>query len=333
CDIRGEDEINFIVLENGFPLFSRDIFLSAGDEGGIGFEGKAQEDNFERLKTELRFSLDYYHRKFPAKSVEKIFVLSDLKNLADIKAYLVDTGFSVEFININKMSGISADYSLSSIKAYTASLYKSFKVNIRINLLESKEKQKPKTEKATKVSPLYLIKGLRINKKVIAVSILGWGIVLLFAPYRVDPIRRQINNIINSRTLPFSVNAAETVEGLTNIKSTYNDKIAALDKLFKFKDELYATSLLNVITKSLPEGVWLNSLNFQREDSGRLELKLAGVAYLKDSGKELEAVNKFISNLQESQELKPSFKKISIVSINRSQVEDVGATDFSINCK
>ncbi|MCX5713470.1 MAG: pilus assembly protein PilM, partial [Candidatus Omnitrophica bacterium] len=70
-----EDEANFMILENGFPLFSRDISLADivniqspdSEAGKVAF--------LERLKTELRFSFDFYRRKFPSKKIKKVFFL------------------------------------------------------------------------------------------------------------------------------------------------------------------------------------------------------------------------------------------------------------------
>lgn len=73
--LQEDEEINFTILLNGFPLFSRDINLSVEIEDLSKLEKARLSEILEKLKTEIRVSLDYYKRKFPIKTIEKIFFL------------------------------------------------------------------------------------------------------------------------------------------------------------------------------------------------------------------------------------------------------------------
>ncbi len=60
-DLAEEDEVNFIVLENGFPLFSRDIIM-AGEAVPPEAIQPVKVDlaqSLEKLKVEMRISLDF----------------------------------------------------------------------------------------------------------------------------------------------------------------------------------------------------------------------------------------------------------------------------------
>ncbi len=80
ADLKEDDEFSFLVLDNDFPLFSRDVSLNSAisEEANIDASGNVNQDNdlLEKLKTEIRVSLDYYNRKLGSKKIGKIFFVT-----------------------------------------------------------------------------------------------------------------------------------------------------------------------------------------------------------------------------------------------------------------
>ncbi|MCX5707179.1 MAG: pilus assembly protein PilM [Candidatus Omnitrophica bacterium] len=101
-DLESEDEINFMVLENGFPLFTRDINLTAGTEGLEKPEKLDSGAALEKLKSEVRVSMDYFHRKFPGKAIQKITVISGDEQRSSLETFMSELAISCKFLNIVK---------------------------------------------------------------------------------------------------------------------------------------------------------------------------------------------------------------------------------------
>jgi Tfp pilus assembly PilM family ATPase len=138
-----EDEINFTVLENDFPLFSRDMSL-----GGTSAEqGQSQEEGMflEKMKTELRVSLDFYNRKFAGKNITKIFFISSSELRYDLESFIKEMGVTAQFIDAVKYIGSPVPFTLSLVKSYGCSLSGAVKLGLNLDLLTARAEQvKPK---------------------------------------------------------------------------------------------------------------------------------------------------------------------------------------------
>ena len=330
-DLTGEDEVNFTVLEHGFPLFSRDISLGGGPEDLI----KAGELNgagaLEKLNKEIKVSLDYWHRKFPTKSLKKIYFFSSTDFHAELEAYIKDIGLGVQFINIAKYIDKSFPYSLSFVKAYSASLYKTIKTNLKLNLLAAKEKTRIVIEKPVKSEILNLLKWLKLDNRVIAAALLICGATYGFGMYQSRPLVRELTNAILARAKVTTVNPDAAYEELTNKESEYKSNLGILEGLVK--KQLYIAEPLRAVPKVLPRGAWLAHLDFKKTDDGKSMIELEGFAYAGEGNKEFEMVNQFVSNLRENSEFVKYFTLIDIKSLDRRETQKVTATNFFITCK
>jgi len=332
ADLEKKDEVNFTVLEDGFPLFSRDITLINGPQALEKSEEAGLSTTLEKLKTEIRVSLDYYHRKFTTKDIKKLYLFASQDYHSDLEAFLKDLGLSVKFIDIVRFTHKPIPYSLSFIKGYSSSLSKTIKTNISVNLLAAKERAQLTKEKVVEKEIISLLRGLKLDYRLVTLGLLiciatfGWGL------YRMQPLRQELNRIIGLRLHVTTINPSATYQELTNIDSEYKRKLNALDNLIK--KQLYATEPLDAIPRAIPQGVWLTNFSLNKKEQGKAELILGGTAYLSDSDKEFEAVNKFIVNLKEDAEFNKYFKEINITFLDHGQLDQsTKATNFSISCK
>jgi len=60
---------------------------------------------------------------------------------------------------------------------------------------------------------------------------------------------------------------------------------------------------------------------------------LEGRAYLEDYNKELEAINKFYSDLKNHPYISKVYKNIELVSMERSEISGKEVSNFVINCR
>lgn len=328
-DLMKEDEASFVVLNNGFPLFSRDIVF-AGYEEPDRVEELTHNAILEKLRREIQISLDYYDRKFSGKNIGKVFFITNPDYQPDLEAFAKDLGLNAQFIDVNKYVGRAQPFSLTFVKAYASSL-STINVGLKINLLLAKEKA-AKRIGAIPAMPISLTAYLESKTAVITVSVFISLATFLFGAYRILPLRRELKNIINMRPAVSIASTQATNEELVRIGAGYKKKIEALNDLTRKK--LYLTPLLDAIPRVLPEGMWLENLSLKKEED-RTDLILEGVAYLGDKGREAQLVNSFLSRLKEDEAFSQSFKEIALTLTEYKQLpeQEVGKTSFVISCK
>jgi len=332
ADLQRNDEANFTVLENGFPLFSCDITLLSRPEQAGKSEELEPAVTLEKLKTEIGMSLDYYHHKFPPKNIKKIYFLFNEEQRSNLEALMMDFGLTVKLIDINRCIGRAVPYSLSFIKAYAASLSKIVKNNLTVNLLAAREKALALKEKGAQKETVKLLQGLNLDYRLASLGLLICIATFGFGFYRIRALRKELNKAIATRLQVSAVNPGANYDELNSIDSEYKRKLGVIDNLIK--KQLYVTELLDILPRALPKGVWLTSFSFKREED-RAEVSLEGMVYLADadSDKEFAALNQFVMNLKGNPEFSKYFKEINITSLDRRQLGNLTTVIFLISCK
>lgn len=331
ADLKEEDEVNFIVLENAFPLFSRDIILT-----GMRPEAQKPEEGpagavFDKLKREIRISLDYYHRKFPAQKIEKAFFISARDYRLDLETFIKEIGLSIQFVEITKYTGAQA-FSLSFIKGYAASISGFTRTGITIDLFAAKAKIAPVRAAQLKPQGFRLPAGLSMEPKIAIAALLICLFVFILGLFKINNAKKSLKAIAEASPQILAVNLQSSYEELGAINSRYKEKLNALNNL---KEQLYLTALLDALPRLIPENIWLVNLSFQARQDNERKFIMQGIADLGDSNKEVELINSFRSRLVGSSLFAKYFKEISIVSMERSQSMQQKniATHFSIACK
>lgn len=329
ADLLELDEVNFTVLEDGFPLFSRDMILKGGLEEPAAAEAQDQGMLLEKLKTEIRISLDYYNRKFPNKKIEDTFFITNKDYQADLEAFAKEIGIEIKFVDVNKCIGKPVAFSLSLIKAYSCSLSKLVKSTIKINLLAVKA-MAAREPAMPALNIANLFKGLRLDPKMVIWVLLICGAAFGLGLYQKLPLQKEIANIRSIRPKVVTVSPNASYGELTRVDSECKMKLDALNSLIK--KQLYLTEILDNIPRAMPEGVWLTDFSFNKKEDG-IELVLHGVSYSADSTKEFEIVDNFVERLKNNQTFAQYFKEIKIVSLNRTSVRDTDVASFIISCQ
>lgn len=329
-DLNNNDEANFTVFENGFSLFSRDFTLV---EGPVGFEQTAEEDfikKYDKLKNEIRVSLDFYNRKFPDKNIKNIFVIANKESHKELDSFFSEVAIPIKFVDTQKILGKGVEYSSMAVKGFAASLFKLAPLNIKINLVGARLKT-AKAPITVGLAPLNLLEGLKLDLKFVFLGIILCLAVFGYGLMRVQPIQDELVKIKNKRVSAQSVDAAANYEDMFAVSSKYKKKIALLDNLVN--GHAYATYLLDSVPQALPKGTWLNDFKFSQKNDGALELILSGQVYLGDSDKEFESVNIFLTNLKNDRKFSSYFKDIAIRSIDRKIEPDRSMAVFEIVCQ
>lgn len=325
-----DDETNFMVLENGFPLFSRDITLTGEYEAPAKDAEATSAVVLEKLKREIHVSLDYYKRKFPEKNIGKIFLIANPHSQPELEGLAKDLGLEIRFIDLDKYIGKPVCPSLAFIKGYSTSL-SDISIALKINLLLAKERAARKIT-AKEAAKALLITKLKPYLKTIAASLLLWIAVFFFGKYRLLPFKKELEEIIARRPQVSTVSPEASEKELTKLYSEYKGKISRLDNLIN--KQLYFTSLLDAIPRLAPDGMWLVNLSFEnKREESKAELVLEGMAYLGDSNKEFALVNDFLAKLKDAPVFVKYFSEIRVISLDRKPVKKEAATHFIISCR
>jgi Tfp pilus assembly PilM family ATPase/Tfp pilus assembly protein PilN len=335
ADLQEEDEVNVTVLEDGFPLFSRDITLAAGpEEFAKPEETGSAATNLDKLKSEIRLSLDYYQRKLSHKSVKNVFFINSQAYRLELETFIKERGLAVHFIDVSRYIGKPITLSLSLIKGYAASLSKVIRTSLKIDLLAARAKTKlpPKAGVALPIGVALLLARLKVSPRVV-----GLGIVICAAAFAIGlskmrPLEKEIKEIIALRPKVANVNPEASYEELNAIDKKYNEKVKTLDKLVR--ERLYATKVLDLIPRLIPENVWLTDFYFRGEtEEGKGRLTLRGIAYMVDSDTERKLISTFLSNLKADPQFSKYFKQISLGPIDHTQIQGKAITNFVITCR
>ncbi|MCM8781145.1 MAG: pilus assembly protein PilM [Candidatus Omnitrophica bacterium] len=332
-DFQQEDEVNFMVLDNGFPLFTRDISLMSELDSTVAKTEKLElKRDLEKLKTEIRVSLDYYDRRFPTKNIEKMFFISASTDRSDLEAVFKDIGMSAHFVDASKLIYYvdrtkPIQFSLNLIKSYSSLIPKSF---LKIDLLSAKGRLKPPKEAAIQLELFSFLKDLRLSVWVVILGILICLGAFGLGYFKLKPLKTELDTLLSMRPVIEGVSAEASYEELSEIYNQYKKKIEAVDNLIK--KQVFLTDQLDIIPRIIPGGVWLTNFNFKKEES-KLELYLIGVAFLSDREKEFRAINKFVTSLKENAKLTKYFKQISVLSIEQITQDNNPATKFEIVCQ
>jgi len=328
ADFEEEDEVHFTILENGFPLFSRDITLIGRTEG-IGATEKLDPVRvLDKLKTEIRISLDYYDRKLPTKNIETTFLLCSGEYRQTLEAAIKEMGLSVHFIEARHYMPSALPFNLSFIKSYSCSLSKTVKGKFTIDLLSAKDKVSKVSKETTAAEGLAMLLGIKLSPAAFLVGLCILGGTFAYGKYREIPLKKALNQLLAARPALTNVNPAATAQELEKINADYKDKTSVMEHFINRR--IYITHQLDVIPRAIPEGVWLTDFDY-KEFENKIELELRGLARVGDSDKELKLINKFLSNLKANPAFTKNFKEANIVVIDRAVADGkASGTNFDI---
>ncbi len=278
----------------------------------------------------MRVSLDYYHRKFPAKVLKSIFVISSPDRRQEFEVVIGELGLSSKFVDISRIIAKPVAFSSGLAKSYGASILKSVPMKVKLDLVGSKAK----AAKASAKEPAALVSLLtkiKLDFRIIIAGILICVATAVYGVFQVMPFKQDLGKVLSKRNKEAKVSPDASYETLKADSLKSKQSLGNLESLIK--NQLFFTEALDILPRALPEGAWLTKLSLAKSEENKAELILEGMCYLGDSNNEFQAVNKFFNNLNTSAAFTKYFKNISIVSIGQSQFENAAVTTFHISCK
>ncbi|MFA4984098.1 MAG: pilus assembly protein PilM [Candidatus Omnitrophota bacterium] len=339
-DLAENDEVNFLVLEDGFPLFSRDVMLLGAAAVSETAKPEIPEPNvvLEKLKREIRISMDYYDRTLPLKNIDKIFFMMDRNYQAELEGFISfirDIGLSSQFVDLKRCLGKNVPFSLAFLKSYATALT-NVNIGLKPNLLQAREKSEKKVvvleQPKTKAGAL-LMQLRSQTAKALAIAIFICLGTYYFGASRLFPLGMEISKIKKARPAVTSgIKPNASYDELVRLNADYRKKIDVLDGLLTKRT--YLTELLDAIPRLIPGQMRLSELSFKKEAGGEVVLMLRGMVYMGDSNQEMDTVNRFLAVLKSNAVFSKYFGDlIGVVSINHQEMFGKSVTTFVISCR
>ena len=328
-DYLEEDEANFIILDNGFPLFSRDIVVSTGQDDIHGPQETPLASLLERLKTEIRVSLDYYNRTFLAKKISKVYMIINNDLRPDMESFFKDMSLPVNTIDISKYIPRNQIFSLGLVKSCGCSFPKNTKGELKINLLSARVRTKAGKEAAVSVDFKAIFAAFKIDSRVIIVGLLICLLSFAYGIYRKIPVKTELENATNQAPKVLDVSATAPLSDLEALNMELGKQKRDLKNLVTKRP--YLTELLNVLPKLLPERMRLTKVAYSLKSETSGELQLRGIADTGDNDQELKLINNFLVVLKDDPVFKKYFKNISLSNIGHQ--DKINGTNFVISCQ
>jgi len=302
------------IMEEGMPFLSRDIKVSTDDKDAL----------FEKLASEIRVSLDYYHRQRSQVEVSKIIVCGE-HLFAGLDAYIADE-LKIITETISGFEGLrngeTADP--SAVVAIGAALGGLGKSNYSINLSPAAAKIKQK-----KVTSILFIEALVAAAVIVA--------VFLFGSLRTAKVAGELK--------------AVQQEGATLPKETKGLSLEALEKLKKgrineiemFKvlvnDRILWADKLSNIANLIPKGIWIEKLallesslpsKYNPLSSWARTILLEGRSFLPQGDIEEAAIDSFFKTLKGNKKFLKGFDEIELGSSEKTNVSGNQVSLFSV---
>ncbi len=329
-----DDEADILIVDKGFPYFTRDIRLL-----GFGKGGAAEHDTegmLYRLVNEVRVSMDYFRRQFMKKDVDEMLILSRQGTPQWGEHFHRELGLKTQVLpakDFFKGKDVPDDMIFDVFKACGASSRHLRSSLITLNLA--------KPEKFDAVSAVMaglsgqnaeevilnfvqdsresLIRGAVIGAVLVAVGY-GMGFSKLY------PLEKELQakTVEQPPFMPgLDLSSLETIE--QSERELITKKKSWMDAI----DAAKSQELLIRLPHLLPQGVWVVRIFFSSENQ-YLDLECA--SYDEEPRRRLALMNDFLSRLKEDATIGKEYGNIKLVSYREKDEDGVAFLTFRVVC-
>lgn len=326
--MQGED-VEFIIVDKGFPCFSREIKLSRPPQES---ESPETEDNFlkDSLANEIRVSLDYFRRQFSRTSflLDKIMFLSKETPMQELISSLSDNlSIPFERVDLERDKELTKLPDLNALKAYALTLKDKVKINLSIDLSKKRHAQ-PVLEEHPQEGKPFVFNINMIKRPLIfalGLMVLAYGLPQIEVSKnrtKLKQLRKEAEEALPGRL------KGSALDNLKQTRKVYAEKIEVLEKLIGSKVNIISS--WNILPVTLNTGLWLEELRISVAESS-LQLQIKGVVYLGDSNSETKAARDFLQKLQNNVDFMRGLGKLELTSLASSQIDKYTVTRFEIS--
>src|SRR3989338_1505936 len=242
------DTLNINILRNGVPYIIRDVVLS-----GITPEDKSFEPVFEKILAEIKLSFDFYEKQFPSEVIDKIIIYSKLplENWHEI----VGKELQIHIETGDPLRGIKVKSGIVPLRVaicFGLALRGLTEPFIDINLFKEK-------------LFVYRKKELFLKMVLLEASLAVFLLIIfkVFTMRAAAPLANELSKTLSERP-KVEVNVkSDSIPDLEKIKNEMESRKAVLENIITSRT--YLTPRMQDIVRFMPQGMWLNEVNFEEK--------------------------------------------------------------------
>ena len=288
---------------------------------------------FDNLINEIRMSIDYYEKLFPAEIIGNILLCGEVelkdwdKNLAEELKVPVEKADLAKAIKIGKVLpplniAIAIGLALRGLvkTAADVNLYRIREAKLKVPTRKEVFEFTPEVRQAV--------------FRAVALSCIGLLILYLVMQHFVGQEKKKLEQAISLRpkiSIPISSFSFSEVE---QTRKELTKKVSSLALVIDKRT--FWTAKFNELPKMIPPGLWLTELtiseSLSKDNKGSRFLSIKGMAYDEDPVREIGIITKFVSNLKENESFFRDFRQIKLDSMTSGEMEGRPVKRFSISC-
>ncbi len=342
---------HLVIARGGVPYLTRDVNLSeeatVGDVagGGSSAEKPAVDPKARRLFSELRVSMDFFTREYPAATIPSVVLIGDEVLIEPWRQWLADQlQCAVEIGRDLLGRGVEGELPLSFAAAVGLVRGGKSSAGTALDFLKrsaTKPMGAPAPTPGGPATVAGLIHQLRSTQSLVMGGLAAGLLILqwLVGSHQVATEQRWLTQLAHARPAGVEALAGMEEAQLKPIQDKAKQQVEFLKQLIDGRVSVVAK--LDALARSLSDGMWLTGLEFEgRPDvTGRSQvtLKVNGACYLEQPGKELSAIQAFEARIKSDPALFEGFTAARVEQI-REQVKDQDQRQytyrtFQLNCR
>lgn len=302
-------------VNKGMPFLSRDFKISIDD----------QEALFEKLASELRVSLGYYHRQNPQGEISKVIVCGESLFTGLDTFISEELKIITETLERPKAVRGADKFPLSALAAIGTALGGLGSSPYSINL-----------------SPVALaVKKERLTRILLAEFAIALFMILTTFLINNNLLTNMLDRVKAVKERGAEITAETSDMALESLSVLKDKKLDEVEFLWQLVNKRVSwAQKLDVVAKVIPEGIWIRELNAYSESTEQKKpgyssdwkrtFYITGYSFSLDTNKELDYVTDFFSSLKKDPDFMHGFDDITLRSMDKEEVEGYRITSFKI---
>ena len=324
-------DMEFSIVNAGFPCFSRDVRLARAQDApstGSGVEVVSQE----RLTSEIRVSLGYFRRQFSGSSVDKIILVAKNANPGLISELSKNLSIEVQLLELDKNSALNTLTDLDALKAGAVGLRDTIKVNLSVDLLKSRKEYRLSAPKDISTpAPAFTLSFDTVKRPLLLAAVVVGAAYGFPLPEQLSTAKNLERTKSEAESALASANLGVLdLDGLRQKRVEYKKKLLFIQELIASR--AYLTVSFNVLPETVRTGLWIEQFDLSAPAKDKVKsLLLKGAIYLGDKAQEEEAIADFLKKLKESPDFMAGLSRLEITSTRNTQSNGYKITVFEIS--
>ena len=295
---------------NDLPIFNRYLSVVSGEK----------EISVNKLKEEIRLSIQYFMREFKEYSLDKLIVLCNSGFRDAFSSLSDDLGMDILILSPEKVVK-AENITVECIKAYAAAMAYPSPAKFNPMLGGRDDIVSARESISLEGFNFPLIGGVASLGVLACISLsvfLGNDLSIKEYELKKEGKQAALSDFARSKSL----------ESLKDILTKKEDELNELK--MEAGKRIYVSSLLTRIPVLLTSGLWLDKMHLYRSDDGRLSLAIYGYIFLPDAEEQRESFDEFINNLKQDDDFRRIFSRVDIVSLDKAVLKTYNVIKFGV---